>query len=202
VHITAFLIVGLFAGHALIGCAQIATQQSSKDFQACAAEVKATPEARLVFTRLWAFDDTDTSSKLSDKAPLTKEQRDALVVCHNRNEKCRQIIVNHDVRFAAWELPYWERLFQRGDAIVTKLAAGEIPVGVANQLLIQVNDEFKVAVSQGNAQAAAIAAERQQRASEAMMQAGSQMIAASQQHSMTTTNCSWLGNTLNCTSVH
>jgi hypothetical protein len=107
----------------------------------------------------------------------------------------------HDNTFAAWEVPYWQEAFQRGDEIFYKLASGELSVGIANKLAIESNGKFQTDVSRGHAQAVAIDQERAQRASEAMMQASAQILAAQSQNRVTTTNCSWMGNTLNCTSM-
>jgi hypothetical protein len=44
-------------------------------------------------------------------------------------------------------------LYQRSDAIFYKLASGEIPVGLANKLLIECRGKFQVDVSKGHANA-------------------------------------------------
>jgi hypothetical protein len=194
------LVLGVLA---LGGCAiatQIATRQDAKKAAECWAEAKATPEAQLIFKRLWKFDSTDTADKLSDPKPLTPEERNALIQVHNRLEPCRQIIISHDYQYAAGETPYWQEFFQRGDQIVYKLASGELPVGLANKLSIESRGQFQTDVSKGHADAVRVDEARQQRAAEMMLQAGAQMQAA--QPRMTTTNCSWLGNNLNCTSMH
>jgi hypothetical protein len=108
--------------------------------------------------------------------------------------------VSHDRRYAAWETQYWEEYFQRSDAIFYKLASGEIPVGLANKLSIEGAGKFQTDVSKGHADAVRVEEAQQQRAAEAMMQAGAQLAAS--QPRTTTTNCTWLGNTLNCTSFH
>jgi hypothetical protein len=71
--------------------------------------------------RLWRFNELDTASKLSDPNPLTPKERDALVVVHNQTSRCKQIILTHDTKYAAWETPYWQDYYQRGDAIFYKL---------------------------------------------------------------------------------
>ena len=96
--------------------------------------------------------------------PLTKTERDALVRVNNKLQRCRQIIIEHDNRFAAWETPYWQEFFQRTDAIHLKLAAGEIAVGVANKLIIESALKFRTDVSKGHAQAVSIEERRRQRA--------------------------------------
>ena len=190
---------------ALTDCARIVgqldAQNASKNAKSCLAAVWATPEGQLLSTRLWLANATDTASKLSDPKPLTKPEQEALVFVHNQVQPCRQIILTHDNNFAAWETPYWQEYFQRSDEIFYKLASGELSVGLANRLTIESNGKFQTDVSAGHAQAVAVDEVRQQRASEAMLQAGSQILAAQSQSRVTTTNCSWLGNTLNCTSV-
>jgi hypothetical protein len=115
-------------------------------------------------------------------------------------QPCRQIIIAHDNQYAAWETPYWQDLFQRGDAIFYKLASGEIPVGLANKLSIESGCKFQADVSRGHADAVRSEEAQRQRDAEAMLQAGTQLL-ASQQRQVTSTNCSWFGNTLNCTSM-
>jgi hypothetical protein len=131
----------------------MAAQQAGKDAKECAQAARNSPEGQMLHTRLWAFDDSDTAAKLSDPATLTAEQRNALVQVHNRVVQCRQIIITHDNRFAAWETPYWEEYFQRSDAIFYKLASGEIPVGLANKLSIESRGKFQIDVSKGHADA-------------------------------------------------
>jgi hypothetical protein len=184
----------------LAGCAQIAANRAVADAKACLQAVKETPDGQLLRRRLWANDETDTPDKLSDPNPLTKDEREALVRQHGKVIPCRQIILNHDNRFAAWETPYWQELFQRTDDLYVRLAAGEMPAGTANRLAIESTGKFQTDVSRGHAQAVAEAEIRQQRASEAMLMAGSQILAASaaNQPRTTTTNCTWFGNTINC----
>jgi hypothetical protein len=176
-------------------------QNAVKKATSCLQAVKDSPEGQLVYARLWRFDDLDTASKLSDPKPLSKNEQDALVKVHSQLKQCQQIILVHDNTFAAWEVPYWQEAFQRGDEIFYKLASGELSVGIANKLAIESNGKFQTDVSRGHAQAVAIDQERAQRASEAMMQASAQILAAQSQNRVTTTNCSWMGNTLNCTSM-
>jgi hypothetical protein len=124
-----------------------------------------------------------------------------LALYHGKAVPCRQIIVAHDTRYAAWELPYWEQYFQRSDSIYPKLASGELPVGVANKLAIESNGKFQADVSQGHAEAVRIEEIQRQQAAQAMLQASAQMMAARPRPTMTTTDCNWFGNQLNCTSM-
>jgi hypothetical protein len=133
---------------ALGGCAivtQIATQQDAKKAKECFADAKATPEGQLVHKRIWSFDGTDTADKLTDSKPLTPPERDALVQFKSHIEPCRQIIIQH--------APYWHEFFQRQDQIFSKLASGELPVGLANKLAIESNGQFQTDVSKDHADA-------------------------------------------------
>jgi hypothetical protein len=191
----------------LAGCGLVAQQQAREATHEailsagnCIKEARATPEGQIVGARLWLNDGTDTADKLSDPKPLTKDERNAFVIMHNKLLACRQIIIAHDNQYAAWETPYWQDLFQRGDAIFYKLASGEIPVGIANKLTIESAGKFQSDVSRGRADAVRVEEAQRQRAAEAMLQAGTQLL-ASQQRQVTTTNCAWMGNNINCTSV-
>ena len=143
-------------------CAQVATQQTATNVKACLAQAMATPDGELVYRRVWRGDGTDTASKLSDPNPLTPPERDALLRLHAATQPCRQMILDHDRRFATWETPYWQVFFATGDGIRTKLAAGEISVGAANKMFLEAYSQFQVETSKGQAQASAI--EQQQRA--------------------------------------
>ena len=114
--------------------------------------------------------------------------------------QCRQIIVSHDNRYAAWETPIYQEFFERSDQIFYKLASGELPVGLANRLYIESNGKLQVDLSKGHADAVRVDEARQQQAAQALLQASAQMAAS--QPRTTTTNCTWFGNSLNCTSLH
>jgi hypothetical protein len=126
------------------------------------------------------------------------------VAVHKDLERCRQIIVIHA---NPQELPLFEDFFQRNDAVFYKLASGEIAVGVANHLFIESEAKRRAdgarllsAESQQAAQAQQQAAQAQAAASQALLHAGAQLLTARPQ--VTTTNCTWLGNMINCTGVH
>ena len=193
----------VLAAHALASCAQVAGQVAVSNATSCIKEVKSSPEGQMVYARLWANDNTDTAAKLNDPKPLTKQEQNAYVQVHRKMQRCRQIVIDHDTQYAAWELPYWQELFRRSDAIFSKLASGEISVGLANKLTIESTGKFQVDVSKAHANAVHVEEAQRQRAAEAMLQAGTQMLAPqpTPQMTMTTTNCSWLGNTLNCNSM-
>ena len=193
----------VLAAYILASCAQVAVQETASNFATCVSEVRSSPEGQMVFARLWANDNTDTAAKLNDPKPLTKEEQNAYVQVHNKARRCKQIVIDHDNRYAAWETPYWQELFQRGDAIFSKLASGEISVGLANKLAIESMGKFQVDVSKGHADAVRVEEAQRQRAAEAMLQASAQMLASqpTPQMTMTTTNCSWVLNTLRCRSM-
>jgi hypothetical protein len=195
VWVTVVVAISTFAG-----CARLEAQKASASAASCIKENKASPEGQIIYARLWANDDTDTADKLSDPKPLTKDQQNALVKLHSRVQVCRQIIIAHDNQYAAWETPYWQEFFQRGDAIFYKLASGEMAVGTANRLTIESVGKFQADVSRGHADAVRVEEAQRQQAAEAMLRAGSEIL-ASQQRQVTTTNCSWFGNNLNCTSI-
>ena len=105
--------------------------------------------------------------------------------------QCRQIIVSHDNRYAAWETPIYQEFFERSDQIFYKLASGELPVGLANRLYIESNGKLQVDLSKGHADAVRVDEARQQQAAQALLHASAQCAAS--QPRTTTTNCTWFG---------
>jgi hypothetical protein len=192
-------------------CAQMVAQQAMKDAQEksakCVADNIATPEGQSIFKRIWRGDGTDTVDKLSDPNPLTPAERNALVQVHNRAAQCRQFLEAYDSQYAVWATPYAQAMRQRTDQIFYKLGSGELPVGVANKLYIESNGQFQTDLAQGHADAVRADEIQRQRVAEAMIQSGALRAATQPQVQMpptprmTTTNCTWLGNTLNCTSM-
>jgi hypothetical protein len=200
-----------FAGcaHALVftGCAQVTNQISSTDAAAvyakCVVDVRATPESQLVSARLWIGDGTDGVTKLNDAKPLSPPEREALAQVHERSAQCRQI-VSQDKRYAAWQSPPWQEYFQRGDAIFYKLSTGEIPVGLANKLAIESRGKFQAEVLKERADAVRPQEVQQQREAEAMLRTNTQMAASQPRQGrqrVTTANCAWFGNSVNCNGV-
>ncbi len=190
---------------ALGDCAQIIANRDAKDTVqnalACISAARASPDGQLVYARLWRNDGSDTADKLSDPKPLTREERDALVRVHTQLVPCRQFIIEHDNRYAAWETPYWQDLYQRSDEIYVRLAAGEMAIGIANRLSIESHGKFQSDVARGHADAVRIEEAKQQRAAEAMLQASTVLLASQQRSQVTTTNCKWMGNSVNCTGI-
>ena len=195
----------IFVALVLGDCAQMVAQQATGDARTnaadCVKELGSTPEAKLLSARLWRFDDSDTIGKLSDPNPLSKNERDALVTVYKLQQRCRQIVLVHDDKYAAWEAPYWQQFYQRSDEIFYKLASGEISVGLANKLTIESNGKFQTDLSRGHANAVQVEEVRRQQVAQAMLQTSAQVLASQPQSQVTTTNCSWVGNTLNCTSM-
>src|SRR5262249_6182123 len=156
----------------------------------------------------WRGDGTDTADKFSDPNPLTPAERNALVQVHNRALLCRQFLDAYDSQYAVWATPYDQAMHQRTDQIFYKLASGELPVGVANKLYIQSYGQFQADLARGHADAVSADEIQRQRLAEAMIQSGALKTATQPQLQMppaprvTTTNCTWLGNNLNCTSMH
>src|SRR5262249_37616826 len=101
---------------------------------------------------------------------------------------------------AAWEAQHWQAYFQRQDQLFYKLASGELPVGVANKLSIDSQDQLKVESSRGQADEVRF----QQTQATQLAAAAAQVSAAyaASQPRMTTTNCTWIGNSINCTGMH
>jgi hypothetical protein len=170
------------------------------NFKKCVAEYRATPEAQILAIRIWQGDGTDNAERLSDPNRLTPVERDALVKGHSKLLQCRQIILSHGKAFAAREFAHWQALFARDDQIYTKLASGELPVGVANKLIIESTGQFQVEQSRGQADETRFRQVQGERRAEAVIQANAVM--AVNQPRMTTTNCTWVGNSINCTDMH
>jgi hypothetical protein len=176
---------------ALTGCQATLTDARSK-LSKCYGDIKSTPEAQMLALRVWQFDGSDRASKLTDLKPLTPAEREALEQVHNKAVQCRQVAADYDNLSAAWQTPIKQDSYQRTDQIIAKLASGEISVGAANRLFIESNGKLQGDLSKDHADAVSADEAKQQRAAEAMLH---------KEPRMTTTNCSWLGNNLNCTST-
>jgi hypothetical protein len=203
-HVSVPVVLTAFA---LAGCAQLSDKIASTDaatvYGKCMADVRSTAESQLISARLWLGDGTDGVNKLTDAKPFVTVERDALTQVHDRTAQCRQIVAG-DKRYAAWETPPWQEYFQRGDAIFYKLSTGEITVGMANRLTIESRGKFQTEVLRERADAVRPEEVQQQKAAEAMLQAHSQVAAAQPRQArqrVTTANCAWFGNALNCTAV-
>jgi len=203
-HVSVPVVLSAFL---LAGCAQVTDQIASSDAAAVyaksMADVRATAESQLISARLWLGDGTDSVNKLTDAKPFVAIERDALTQVHDRTLQCRQIVAG-DKRYAAWNTPPWREYFQRGDAIYSKLAGGEITAGMANRLTIESRGKFQTEALRGNPEAVRPEAVQQQKTAEAMLQATPQVAAAQPRQArqrLTTTNCAWFGNELNCTAV-
>lgn len=185
------------AAQTLTACAQLMAQDaSSKTAAECIHAVKSSPEGQTVYARLWAFDNSDSESKLTDPEPLTKEERKALEQVHSKNLQCRQISPVKNDQFVAWTAPYRDAYFQRGDAILHKLVSGEIAVGLANRLTIESNGKFLDDVAMGHPDAVRKEEIERQRTAEALLKAS---VGSQPQAATGTINCTWFDNALNCT---
>jgi hypothetical protein len=159
--------------------------------------IRLRPKRRRLLLASGKADSTDNAAKLSDPNPPTPAERDALVKGHSKALECRQIIISHDNVFAAWELPHWRAYFARQDELFTKLASGELPVGVANKLNIESTDQFQTEAARGQADETRLQQVQGERRTEAAMQASAAM--AANQPRMTSQHCTWMGNSINCT---
>lgn len=186
----------------------------------CARDAATSEEAAAIYQRLWRGDGRDTIEKLRDTTPLTPEQKTALVQFHNEMQQCRQMMAASTSRSNTRETVYREEFFTRGDAIYYKLVNDQISVGLANKLTIQSNAKLQSEILRDNPGALRPEEIQQQRNAEAMLAASDQMAMAQppppppdkrkgkpkpltpeelEQQRLSTTTCTWLGNTLDCT---
>jgi hypothetical protein len=209
---SAFLLAA-FAVQALAGCAQVMTQQAAtqarNQFAKCGAENRATPEGQTIAGRLWMGDGSDTAAKLLDPYPLTPTERAALIQLHSKAARCREIILAHVDKNTPWQAPYLQEYVQRSDEVFNKLASGEIPVGLANKLSIESDRKLQGDLASGRRQDAVGQIEgvriddaKREQATEALLEQSRQIAASQSEPRMPTTYCNWLGNTLNCASLH
>jgi hypothetical protein len=100
-------------------------------------------------------------------------------------------------------LPYGPS--NRASPRLYKLSNGELTVGLANKLAIESRGKFQAEVLKERADAIRPEEVQQQRAAEAMLQTSTQMAASQPRQGrqrVTTANCAWFGNSLNCNAVH
>lgn len=200
-----------FAVHALTGCAQLITPKGPAEVRAklakCVAENRTTPEGQTIAGRLWIGDGSDTAAKLLDSYPLTPAERGAFVQLHDRTAQCRQTVIAHADQSAPRQSGYLQEYIQRSDAIFYKLASGELPVGLANKLSIESDRKFQLDLSSayydnvGRLDGVRIAEAKRERATDALLEQSNQIAASQPPPRMPTTNCTWPGNTLNCTTL-
>lgn len=200
-----------FALQALTACTQLVTQEAAGEarakFAKCGAENRATPEGQLIAGRLWMGDGTDSAAKLLDPYPLTPTERAALVQLHDRAVQCRQVILAHVDKNGAWQSPYLQEYIQRSDQLFSKLASGEIPVGLANKLSMEsdrkLQDDLAGGPLFGDGHIDGIRTDqaRRERTADAVLAQSDQIAASQPGPRMPTTYCSWFGNTLNCASL-
>lgn len=168
---------------------------------ACYRAISTSPDGKLVNTRIWAFDETDTPQKLSDPKPLNEQERAALLRAHNKVKECRRIVQDHNQTHASWAHVLLTEHHARNDMIYLKLVSGEAPVGLANRALAEERNRYMTAFSRGadNQQqiAAAENAEAARRMGNALQEWGKNM---QQQSRSVNTQCQWVGSVWNCNS--
>ncbi len=195
----------------LAGCSQLMTQEAAKQardqFAKCGAENRATPEGQIIAGRLWMGDSTDSAAKLLDPYPLTPAERTALAQLHSRAAQCRQIIMAKVDQSAAWQLPYLQQYVGRSDQVFDKLAAGELPVGLANKLSIESDRRLQLDLVAGPVDGVGhITGVRtdqvqRERKTDALLEQSKQIASSQTTPRVPTTYCGWQGNTLNCASL-
>jgi hypothetical protein len=223
------ILMSALAVLALAACAKItekATEQAAmKKANACVRDVATSSEAVKVYKRLWLGDGNDTPDKLRDPAPLTPEEKNALTQLHGKMLQCRQIPASSSSPPDARETAYRDEYFQRSTAVYYKLESDDLPVGVANKLFIESNGKFQADMLRDRLPGVGPDAIEAQQDAEKMVQEYDQAAAAEQnrqaqqrqsqqrrskQHpsqqsqpeqTVTTPNCTWVGNTLNCTTA-
>jgi hypothetical protein len=200
-----FLLAAL-ALHGLTGCAQILMAQDSTTtdargkFKKCTAENGVTAEGQALSTRLWMEDGSDDVEKLLDSNPLTPAERTALIQFHNKALLCRQIITTNVDHSASSS--FFQDHARRSDAIYSKLANGQIPVGLANRLSIESDRKLLVDLANGHVDGLRPEEAARQRAMDEMIEASNRLTAAQPQSTTAMPSCTWLGNSLYCTAAH
>jgi hypothetical protein len=219
--------IGLAAAQVVAACSEVQQNEALKDAGHCARDVFASHEATIVYSRLWTGDGTDTPDKLRDTAPLTPAEQDALSRVRYSIRQCRQklVISSMDMPAAVPDQQYRDASIQRTDAILEKVAAGEITVAMANRLAIESNGIFQADLAKVNpklvpraehhaqavaeemlaeqekADAAEAAERRAQEEAEARQRKSKQAKSKQAEAPTVATNCAWSGNTLNCIAV-
>lgn len=221
------VLAGLFALQALAACSEVQQNEALKDAGHCARDVLGSHEATIVYSRLWLGDGTDTPDKLRDTAPLTPDEQDALSRVRYSMHQCKQklAIRSMDQPAAMPDQQAREASIQRTDAILEKVAIGEITVGMANRLFVQSNGIFLADITKVNPKLASRQQKHLQDQAELMLAESEKAVAEEEarhraeeeaeakqrknkgktrqaaEQVPATTNCAWSGNTLNCIAV-
>lgn len=171
---------------------------SAKDkFQACEDAKQKTPAFQLIKLRLYTGDPIIYEQVL-DQGQLTPEESKALgELIALEDGGCKGILLERIAKRSPARLPAYANWYARRLAIDMKLLSGEIPVGTANRLYIEATRHFEVENAAASAdEAARAAAAAQLAASQVLM---TQALSRQPVNRITTTQCSWIGNLLNCT---
>jgi len=208
------------AALAMPSCSSLTQDDAMKKATTCARDAATSEEAAVIYQRLWRGDGRDTIDKLRDTTTLLPEQKSALVQFHNDLQQCRQMMAAATSQSNTRQTVYREEFFTRGDAIYYKLVNDQIPVGLANKLTIQSNAKLQSEIMRDDPRALRPEEIQQQRNAESMLAAAEQMAMAQppppppakrkgkqkpptpeelEQQRLATTTCTWLGNTLDCT---
>jgi hypothetical protein len=220
------VLAGLFALQALAACSEVQQNEALKDAGHCARDVLGSHEATVVYSRLWLGDGTDTPDKLRDTAPLTPEEQDALSRVRYSMRECKQklVIRSMDQPASMPDMQARDASIQRTDAILEKVATGEISIGMANRLFVQSNGIFLAEVTKANPKLVSRQQRHLQEQAEVMLAENEKVMAEEQarrraeeeaeaklrknkgktrqaEQTPADTNCAWSGNTLNCIAV-
>jgi hypothetical protein len=173
---------------------------------ACLAQLRGTPAVARVLTVL-ALDEDDPAKlhKLSDPRTADDDLRRDLVEAHQAVLPCRSTLKNG---LAAVHPSYVEvasATFAAQDRVLLGLLNGQLTIGAANEGFLEINRLSRAAWLQTSGAldqqlADAHAAEMQQRAAVAMalQQWSVQQQMVESMNRPTTTNCTAIGNMLNC----
>jgi hypothetical protein len=220
------VLTSMLALQALTACSEVSQNEALKSASHCARDVLTSHEATIVYSRLWLGDGTDTPDKLRDTAPLTPEEQDALSRVRYSMNQCKQKLVvrSMDMPATAPDQQYRDASLQRTDAILEKVASGEITIAMANRLAIESNGIFQADLTKINpkfipraerhaqAEAEQMLAEQEHADAAAAQERRAQEEAEAKQRKTkgktrqaeqtpVATNCAWSGNTLNCIAV-
>lgn len=210
------LLMSAFAALTVTGCGGIARNGAISNATSCARDINASPETSMIYSRLWLGDGNDSADKLRDPAPLTPEQKAAFTNLHNRLLQCRQAVTSANATSSTAATAYQDEYAQRNDAIYDKLVNDDLPVGLANKLFIESTGKFQADMLRANPRSLPPEQIARQQSAEAMISTTAAEMAAAQaaenkhkrgkQRQAKRTapapappNCTWVGNTLECT---
>jgi len=197
------------------GGQQIRTEETQKSFaelKTCFAYVYHNPEYAPITSHLPSPETgyQPTMSQLSDDSRPSKRESQLLIKHHDDMLQCRQTFLQNP---GAGTPPGIVQIMREGwvdgDAITIQLVKRKITWGESaqknQQLALNVQKKMQQvsnAIAQANATAALYQAEMAQRQQEATANTLSQWNAQMQNHMPTRTNCSMMGNTMDCNTYH